>query len=223
MTSMERVLTEEDFEECFHGEPAETDPAADLARGRTRRRQTRAVAATTGATAVAVVVLSLIAIFGPWTQGIEATPASGPTPLSVRDERTFLLPPDTNQRIYYSTIQSDPLPTPAPKVATGAAAAVGVARATGPAGTPSAALRMISAPEGLSGIPTSPEPYWVLVWPNTPPGPVGGPMLPNREAQEAAEKKRAADLANSSCSDVTFIDAATGHPVNGIWHLCTRQ
>ncbi|HEX8511310.1 MAG TPA: hypothetical protein VF635_17665 [Propionibacteriaceae bacterium] len=137
--------------------------------------------------------------------------------------RTFLLPPDTNQRIYYSTIQSDPLPTPAPKPPIDEAAAISAAKASGRTGTPSATLRMISAPGGLSGIPTRPEPYWVVVWVNTPPGRIGGPVRRDREAQAAADNRRAVALANMICSDVTFVNATTGRQVDGIWHLCTNR
>lgn len=221
MTIFDDRLSEHDFEVCFANEPAtSTDPAADLARGRARRR--RKITAATGAAAAAVVV-AVVTVSAQPTNRLEAIPAARPTPTSVPSERTFLLPPDADQRIYYSTIQSDPLPTPPPQTTVSSTAAVATGRRGGPSGTPTATLRLISAPNHLSSIPSRPEPYWVLVWPNTSPGIVSGPAMPNRKAQEAANKKRAEDAANTVCGDVTFVNANTGRQANGIWQNCTHR
>jgi hypothetical protein len=211
-------LTEQDFEKCFTGEPADEDPANEQARGGPRPRRAPAVTTTTGAVAAAVVV-SIAAWSGQWLGALEAVPEARPTPSPVPQERTFLLSPDGNQRIYYSTIQSDPLPNPAPEVKVSAAAAVASAQTVGPPGTPRAALRMISAPDGLSGIPTSPEPIWVVTWFNTPPGLRVGPYRPDPKARELAERRRAEQEASSVCVDVTFVNATTGRSA-GLWHLC---
>ena len=222
MTIIDDSLSEHDFEVCFATEPAtSTDPAADLARGRARRRRTLGLAAG-AAVAAAAVLVTLTAVSAQPTDRLEAIPAGPPSPTAVPPERTFLLSPDADQRIYYSTIQSDPLPTPPPKTTVDSAAAVTTARG-GPGGTPIAVLRLISAPGHLSGIPTEPEPYWVLVWPNTPPVMRGGPMIPDQNRREAADKKRAEDAANLVCGDVTFVNANTGRQVNGIWQNCTRR
>lgn len=192
---------------------------AVVARPRVRRRRVGAVVAGTAA-AVLVTVVAATAV-SPSADRLDAVPAAPPAH-AVPPERTFLLPPDADERIYYSEVRSDPLTQPPPHVLVSSASAVSKARG-GPPGAPTSTLRMVSAPPHLSGIPSTPRPFWVLTWSNTSPGAVSGPAMPNRRAQAAAYRRRREQLARAVCADVTFVNADTGRQADGIWQICVPR
>lgn len=212
-----------DFEVCFAGEPNQpTEPADDVARGERQVRRWRTQAAGAVATAMLVVLAVGLVLARPAVP-LDAEPAE-PVPSAVPSERTFLLPPDADQRILYDGgIYSDPLTQPPPQPAVPRAAALDRARASwSPEETPLIALRMVHSPSRIGGISRVSQPYWVVVWPDSEPAHMGGPALRDPEAQKKQFEELQRLRARLTCASTLFVDADSGS-VHGIWQACAER